>query len=248
MNMFFLRSMILTALLSISLFASISVSSVKYEGGISLYGKVGSADIRLEENRDDNTYKMRVVASSSGIIKALTDNREDIFTSQGKIENGIYRPQKFTVRVQKDHSTEITTYVFDEKNKKILKTKYKKELDSYSTFDVTKIAMVTHERPVEHTSSEYIEYDANDFLSLFLNVRKGNMKNKPLTYVEKKESDDIELVSNTLFKVTKDNGQERYDISIVNDGSSFMKEAVAKNIAFYGDAYIKKVYEKVMES
>jgi hypothetical protein len=33
---------------------------------------------------------MRVVASSSGIIKSLTDNREDIFTSEGKIKNGIY--------------------------------------------------------------------------------------------------------------------------------------------------------------
>lgn len=242
------KNIAIVAFLSLSLFANVSVSSVKYEGGISLYGKVGSADIRLEEDSKNNTYKMVVVASSSGIIKKLTDNREDIFTSEGKIKNGIYIPDTFTVRVQKDSSTEITTYAFDAKNKQVLKTKYKKEMQSYSRFDVIKVAMVKYSEPVESTSSEYIDYESNDFLSLFLNVRNGNMEHRALTYIDKKETDKIELVNSTLFEVSKENGKEKYAINIVNDGTPFMKEAIAKDIAFYGDAYIKKVYENVMNS
>ena len=133
-------------MLSSTLSANISVTKVKYEGGISLFGRVAIADIVLEEDLDKNRYKMQVTASSAGIVKAMTSNRKDIFISEGDMSNGIYVPTKFTKLVLKDGYEEKTVYTFDYISNKVLKETYKEELVDDDTFNIIKMEVVSKKK------------------------------------------------------------------------------------------------------
>jgi len=232
--------------LSVLLSANIVIQNVKYEAGISFYGEVGTINIRFEQDNNQDTYKMKVVASSSGLIKKLTRNREDVFISEGIIKDGVYKPNKFIRKIIKDDYLEKIIYTFDYKNKKIIKNSYKEELVKSSEFDISTMGIVTKKRLIKKVNKKNIDFCKNDFISLFLNIRSGNIKNTSPKYIDEKDGDNIKLVSKTFFIIDKKNGKEKYNINIINDGSIFMRELIAKDIAFYGDAYIKKVSSKTV--
>jgi hypothetical protein len=98
----FLNLIFALSIMSESLSGYTSVTNVRYEGGISIFGRVAEADIKLEENLGTNEYKMVVKAHSIGIVKALTSNREDEFISEGKIEGDRYVPYKFIRKIIKN--------------------------------------------------------------------------------------------------------------------------------------------------
>ena len=240
----FFKNILALLILNISAYGYTSVTELEYEGGISLYGKVGFAIIKLEENFSKNIYKMTVTASSTGLIKKLSSNRKDIYIGEGFIKNGIYVPSKFTKRVLKDDFDEKITYIFDYENEKVLKESVIKKLEYSHKFDMNKMGIVQTKELVTKEKSEYIDFHKDDFISLFLNSRHGNLKGVNISYVDKKEEDSINIISKNLYEVGKDYGNDIYRIGFLNDESIFFKEAVAEDIAFYGNAYIKKVYEK----
>ena len=74
--------------------AHTSVTELRYEGGISLYGKVGVVDVKFEEDFTNNTYKMKVTSASTGLVKKFSSNRKDVYLSEGLIKGGVYVPKK----------------------------------------------------------------------------------------------------------------------------------------------------------
>ena len=240
----FAKAVFTLLVLNVYVIAHTSVTELKYEGGISLYGKVGIADVKLEEDFTNNTYKMKVTTSSVGLVKKLSANRKDIYLSEGSIEDGTYLPKKFTRLVIKDDYYKKTTYTFDYDNSEVVKREISKKVKYISEFDIDQMKLIDRKTLAEEDISEYIDFKTNDYLSLFLNLRKGNLKNGAISYIDKKDKDSVNLINQNLFEVQKDFGEDVYRVGFLNDKSLFFEKAVAQDIAFYGDAYIKKVYEK----
>lgn len=240
----FIKKIIILLLLSVSAFASISTTKVKYEGAISLFGKVAEAYIVLEEDSKKQTYKMKIKASSIGIVKTLTSNREDIFISEGKIKDGVYVPYKFIKIVKKTDYLKKTIYSFDYKSSKVLKEKYIEELVDNNSYDIINLKIIYKQELVKSKSSKYIELRDNDYLSMFLNLSVNKLKNGNITYIDQNDDDNVLLINNNQFEVSKDNGNELYRINFSKDKSIFFNKAIAIDIAFYGDAYLQKISEE----
>ena len=239
-----MKKILFLIFITLSLSANVSTLHVSYEAGISIYGRVGVAEVDYEEDNVTKTYKMHIVMSTTGIVKKLTGNQENSYVSEGVIENGVYLPKKFIILVTKDSSLKKETYLFDHKAKKIEKTLYKKELESYSGFDISSMSVVSKKKTVEHTEHQSIKYYRDDYLSLYLNVRHHNFACNILTYLDKKDSDTVALTNENLFTIEKNNGDEVYNIHMTYDNTLFFQEALATDIFFFGDAYIRKVMQK----
>jgi len=231
--------------LSISLFAFTSIKELKFEGGISIYGKVGVVDLTLEENFDEQTYKIFAKASSTGIVKTLSGNRKDIFISEGTIKDNIYIPTKFTRKTFKNNYEKVTIYLFDYTNNTVLRERTITKNLIESSFDFIQMKYIETKKVVVQKSSENVKLYKNDFLSLYLNMQKGNLKKGQINYVDKKEKDTLFLVNNNHVKVQKNHGSDKYSLELYYDEKSlFFQKIVSVGIAFYGDAYIEKVSEK----
>jgi hypothetical protein len=221
------------------------VKELRFESGISVYGQVGFADIILEEDFDKNIYKMTTITSSTGIVKVLTGNRSDTFISEGIIKEGIYIPQKFTKRTAKTDYEKVITYIFDYKKNTVAKEKITKKYETVSKFDPVSFEFIQSKKLLTDKVNENIKLCENDFLTLYLNLKHGNLKTGNVVYIDQDDEDSISLVNESLFEIEKDNGNEKYRIVLIDDKESiFFYKAVAENIAFYGDAYIKKISEK----
>ena len=239
------KLIILLLTVTISLFASTSFNELKFESGISIYGKIGSVDVTLEENLDTNRYKMQAIASSSGIVKTLTKNRKDIFISEGIIKDSVYIPTKFTIKISQTDYEKTTTYIFDYKKNTVLKTKKSIENIVDSRFDILKLKYIDTEKTVVKQSSKYIKLYNNDYLSLYLNMQKGNIKEGSVDYIDKKKKDSLFLISSKKVEVQKNHGDDKYNVELYHDNDSvFFQKIVSVGNLFYGDAYIEKVSEK----
>lgn len=239
----FIYRIFILSVLSVSLYGYSSVTIVKYEGGISFYGKVAEAKIVLKEDLEKGIYRMEVTASSIGLVKTLTSNREDSFVSEGRVVDGVYLPDKFTKLTTKNNYLKRTTYKFDYKQNRVLKETYLEELKDESYYDISKVKMVTQENLVKSTKSKYLKLKKNDFISLYLNLSYGNMRAGDVSYIDQKDSDKVSLLNQNSFEVNKENGEDIYRINMLGDDSLFFDKAVAIDIGFYGDAYVKKISE-----
>jgi hypothetical protein len=227
-----------------SLLGDIYVTKVKYEGGISIFGRVAEAELTLEEDNKNKTYKMTVDAWSVGIVKALSSNRRDLFISEGKVVNGVYVPYKFIKRSTDDGELKETTYTFDYDNDRVLKEVYKEEIVEKCSYDIISMESSSKEEVVTSKENKYIKLYKNDFLTMLLNLSADNLKNGCVSYIDKKDEDDVKLLSKSMFEVSKENGDDIYRINFSKENGMFFDKAIAVDIAFYGDAYLKKVYEE----
>jgi len=241
----FINKILLLSVLTLSLYGYASVTTIKYEGGISLYGKVAEADVVLKEDLEKGIYKMKITASSVGLVKTLTSNRVDTFVSEGKIKSGVYSPDKFTKTVTKNGYLKRIVYTFDHEKRKILKETYVEKLEDVSYYDIAKVKMVTKEKLVKSSKKKYLDMNENDFISLYLNLSSGNLKSGEISYVDQKDSDAVSLINQNSFVVSKNDAEDIYRINISSDKSLFFAKAVAVDIGFYGDAYVKKVSENI---
>lgn len=245
-----MKNLILLLLLlsmHITLFAHTSIKKLGFESGISIYGKVGFIDIILEEDDEKQTYRMEVTASSTGLVKALTNNRRDTFVSEGYIKNGVYFPTKFMRETSKTDYKRLTTYIFDYKKKIVIKNRVVTEVQRQSHLNIVNMEIInTKKTKIIESYIRNIKLYANDFLSLYLNMQNGNLKKGKINYIDMSPKDTLLLIEKNKIEVQKHNGKEKYNIEIFYDTNSiFFKKLISEDIAFYGDAYIKKVYEKV---
>ena len=230
--------------LTLSLFGYTSIKHLKYESGISIYGQVGYVDLKLEENFDTQTYFMQATTTSTGLVKVLTDNRIDTFTSNGQIIDGVYKPLKFIKRTTQTDYEKLTTYTFDYENNTVVKSQVKSEYKVISTFNIDTFSHDDERKLFVEKSSETLKLEANDYLSLYLNLKHGNLKVGTVEYVDKKDEDTLLFLGDNLFEVQKNFGEDNYKISMKHDEKSiFFKKIESIGISFYGDAYIEKLSE-----
>lgn len=242
-----LRALLIFITLSTLLSANTSVHALKYESGISIYGKIGTVALTLEENYDLNTYKMIAKTTSTGMVKFLSGNRIDTFTSEGKIKNGVYQPLKFIRHTSKNDSTKIRTYTFDYAAKTVTKEELNTQIESAPSFDSISLDFIEEEEYTVQTKEvKTIDFETNDFLSLYLNLIKGNLNTGEVPYIDMKDKDTLLYVKNNLFEVHKNHGEDKYSVVMIPDTKSiFFEEVISVGIAFYGDAYIKKTSESM---
>jgi len=241
---FIIYKIFLLLFICVSTFANTSVTKVQYKGGISIFGQVATVDVVFKKDLDNNKYKMKVTASSIGIVKALTSNRTDTFISEGKIKGGIYMPDVFTKLINKTDYTEKIVYTFEYDKNRVLKKTFIEEMVDDSEFDIINLKRISKQKLVKSTQQEYIKLQTNDYLSMYLNLGAGKLQYGNIKYIDQKDTDDVLLISSSVFEVSKHNGDEKYRINILKDNGMFFDKAIAIDIAFYGDAYIKKLSEE----
>ncbi len=239
-----MNKLLLLPLVTLSLSASVHITKLQYEGGISIFGKVGTGTITIKEDLEKQTYFIEAKTSSSGIVKALSANRQYIYRSEGMIENGRYIPKKFEEIMTKKYYYKKTTYLFDYQKQKVLKKISKEEIVTKHYFDAMKFKIMSQKELEKKHEQKYVKLVPNDYLSLFLNFSADKLQVGKLTYVDQKKSTTLKLLNPTTFEVSKENGDKVYSIKIYEKGSKYFQKAVALDIAFYGDAYVKKIFEK----
>ena len=229
----------------LSLFGYTSVKTLKFESGITIYGQIGFVDVVLIQNFDNNTYEMKATTTSIGAVKYLTNNRRDVFTSEGQIKDGVYIPFKFTKEaIEKDYK-KITTYHFDYEENTVYKTVSKEEYKTVSTFGPLTFSYKDERKLIQEKSEENITLYHNDYLSLYLNMQSYKLKIGKVFYVDKKDSDTLIYKKHDLVEVQKHDGEDIYSIAVHYDEESiFFKKIESIGVSFYGDAYIEKISEE----
>lgn len=112
----------------------------------------------------DNKYDIKIEAKTTGMAKYLTNNRVEIYESQGKYIDNKFIPEKF-IKTKKDNQKQrIRTYTFDINNKKILVEDIHKGVKYKIQNDFSKKAIAFS----EHNNSTLDYYAKDDILSLFL--------------------------------------------------------------------------------
>lgn len=240
-----IKTLLLLLTVNVSLFALTTIQELRYESGISIYGQIGIVELFLEENNDRNTYKITVKTTSTGIVKYLTNNRIDTFISEGTINNGTYLPSKFTRKTSKNNYKKLRTYLFDYANQTVQKTEVISRLKIKTIFEPISVSFTQKEELIKEIKEENIDFERNDFLSLYLNLVKGNLKYGKVPYVDMKEKDELIFVKENLFEVHKNHREDTYFVEMTPDeDSAFFKQVTSLGISFYGDAYIKKIHQK----
>ena len=237
-----MRFLLLSFILTFSLVAKTTIEELRYESGISIYGQIGYVTLRLEENLDEQTYKIQATTTSTGIVKYLSSNRIDTFVSEGNIKDGVYVPMKFTRITSKNGSTKERVYSYDYVKKNVLKVETINTLESHSEIDVFSLKIIKKDKMIKKVNKEIIDFKTNDFLSLYLNLQHGNLDYGKVPYIDMKVKDDLFFVQENLFEVHKNNGEEKYSVSMIPSKEGiFFEQVTSVDIGFYGDAYIKKL-------
>jgi len=233
-----------------------------------MFGEVGYIDIVLDENIDK--YVMTMTAKTTGAAAALTGDRVETYTSEGKIIDKKYIPDTFVKVKRTNHKKRVQTYKFNHNKKEINLKEEKEKLVNHTSFDP--ISFKITEEKVKETSvksSVLEQYLANDVLSSFINTthsfkeqREYKLKAVGAHNDEKEVSlhllDDLQKkeissdFSNDIGKVCSlnvtphDKNDTVVDILIGFDNNGNMKEAMLGDIFWIGKITAKRIYHKVI--
>lgn len=238
-----MKKIYLLLILNLSLIAS-TVTHVQFESGISFYGKVGEISLIFEEDNINNYYKMNVVVSSTGFLKAISNNRVETLLSEGIIKDGVYIPQTYIKKVTKNGYEKLITYKFDYISNNIKSSTIKKESIITTQFNHKNFKFIEQEKIINTKKTKKLKMYRNDFLTLYLNWQHKNLKNKQhIRYLGQKSKDFISLLNQKSFSINKNNNEYEIIVDVLYDNQSvFFKKATSK-LFYYGDAYVKKISE-----
>ncbi|WP_457744673.1 DUF3108 domain-containing protein [Sulfurimonas sp.] len=244
-----MKKFFLFLLLSSLLLAQKTVEKVKFDSAISLYGKVGDVTLVFEQDLQKKWYRIEASSAPTGLVKILSGNRRDTFISEGKIVNGVYKPQRFIKKSRRYKHKEEVVYSFDYKKRTVVKIVSKEEQVTHKTYDFKNFKIIKKIETKKKHSRKKIAFVPNDYLSLYLNLVHHNLHKGLIRYVDQSKSNRLMLLDNTHFKVEKDHGKKSYKIILTNDKNSiFFKEACSLDVAFYGNAYIRKILDQKTEA
>jgi hypothetical protein len=192
----------------------------------------------------------------------LTQNREEHYFSQGRIINGVLRPDIFVKFRKSNHVTKISLFNFNHKKKKIhvTKSKIKKvystryDIHTMKNIDVTEVKF-------DISDKDFRLYTQNDLLSLFFNTQKilptlKKGERKQYTAVGSKMDDCIidiavphqELKEELEIIMPKNIGRfitiiihqdifqsQNGELHVNFDENGFAQDVVLKDVLFFGD-------------
>jgi hypothetical protein len=240
-----MKSLFAICFFTLSVFGSTSVTEVAFESGVSFYGKVGVTKLVLEEDLDKQTYKIKVTATSTGILKAISNNRIDTFLSEGIIKDGVYIPLSYTKKAVATGLDKVTTYKFNHTKNFVTKELIKKKSVTTTRFDHTTFRFVEDEKIVVTKNKKKLPIYKNDFLTLYLNLKHNNLKYGNIRYLDQKPEDSVSLINKNLFIINKDNGEQKIKVILIDDAKNIFFQKATSEVSFYGEAYIKKVSQKI---
>ena len=240
-----MKKLLFFMLLNLSLFATTHTIEVEFESGVSFYGKIGETKLIFKEDSNTSRYTMKVIATSTGILKALSNDRVDTFLSEGIIKNGVYIPLKYTKKAVEIGYEKLTIYNFDYKTNSVEREIVKKKNVTTTVFDHARFTFVDKEEIVKTKNTKKLKMYSNDFLTLYLNFKHHNLKNGNITYLDQEDGDFVSLIDANTFEINKDKGEQKIKISLINDEKSIFFQEATSELSFYGDAYIKKISEKI---
>jgi len=94
--------------------------NVTYEIRFGILGKLGIAHAKLITKGEH--YRIEVKASTTGLAKTLSQNRQEKHISEGFIRNGYFISQHYEIIIQYGHKYRYKHYYIDYRNKRVLKT------------------------------------------------------------------------------------------------------------------------------
>ena len=205
----------------------------------------------------------------------LSQNREEIYISQGRLINGVLRPDVFVKHRKNDRSTKDNVHIFDYPAKKVF-AYFTKEEDIRSTyFDVKTMKNLKRDtQTFSHSGEPFRFFTDNDLLSLFFNTQKilptlkyGEARQlaaigskSPNCEIdievpdEKLRSELEEIMSDTsgnLITIILHQNifqSERGELHVNFDHDGFAKDVVLKDVIMFGDIRGKRVYQELVSS
>ena len=224
------------------------VLDATYSVSYGIFGELGISEAHLET--DGNTYTIEVSARTTGIVKRLSQDRQEHYTSRGHIVDGMFVSDSLEVRRSHGDKASIKRYVIDHKKKKVIKSYIKKRAGK-----------------VYQNESKVLDfYSKDDLLTLYFNLPKVIDLKKAGSYAlsavgaEKQQGKVSIVVPDTQHRVLyeKTLGKGAFDyltaivyqklfesnrgelmIAIGRDGIA--EKAVLKDLILYGDLTAKRV-------
>lgn len=247
---FILISLILSSILNAK------TVTMKYNGELSLFGKVASAKIKYFN--DGENYSIELKGRGTGIVGALTSDRIYTYQSKGKVlEDGTLIPMQYNISHIDDKKKSWKSYIIDRKKSVIKEIDKKEEKISESYFDHKTFSFKRKENIEKKEKSKIIKgVFENDMVSMFFNpglnllsMKIGETKIiKALGSPETEQGVRITLISKKQnrykFKsiMEKDylKGNES-DLYFILDSDNMLYETKMDGVVFFGDAVVKRI-------
>ena len=210
---------------------------------------MGQAHTSLNKNTDH--YEIKVEAFTQGFAKFLSNNRQEVYESKGKVIGDILYPLEFKKVKSTNRYHKTKKYIFDHKNKKVFlyKNDFNKDTNETSS-----------------SEEEFGYYAKNDILSLYFNLINiikyedkshmvfyavGAKENDGKVDIIKPDSDDLIQIKE-LMELDKDLflqvriNQNIFSSSdgemIINIGNdNICNKAILKDVLLFGDITAVKV-------
>ena len=241
-----MKKLLIVILLSSTIFAS--TKTIKYDAKFGIFGTVGKVINHITKTKKSYTIKTRL--KLTGLAKSLFGGQTGSYISKGYIKNGLFISRYY-------QSTEQF------KNKKTISTYHIKR--GYVTKDYKEYE---NNRLIKHHTKRLRFYAKNDLLTLYFNMNKFIKQKKsgksylikvaglekqngvvkitiPHKSNYKSYKSDLGSTSSWYAKALiyqKNFKKKKGDIllSVSPDGN--IKKAIIKDVIFYGDASLVRVY------
>lgn len=219
-----------------------------YRVSYGIFGELGISEAHLKT--DGNRYKIEVSAKTTGIVKRLSQNRQEYYISRGHVVEGMLVSDSLEVRRSHGSKVSIKRYVIDHKKKKVTKFNIKKRAGK-----------------VYQNDSKVLDfYSKDDLLTLYFNLSKIIDLEKAGSYTlravgaEKQQGKVSIVVPDTKHCAAYEKmlGRGEFDyltaivyqklfqssrgelmIAIGKDGIA--EKAVLKDLVLYGDLRAKRI-------
>lgn len=146
-----MRIIFLSLISVLSLFGITQKSS--YDIKFDIVGTLGN--VQMTFVKDHNSYYIRMDAKTVGFAKVLSNGREEIYESKGRIINGILIPKEYKKTKINNKYKKVKKFTFDHTNKKVFL-----ENNNYSKST----------NKSNNSKEPYKFYAKNDILSLYFNI------------------------------------------------------------------------------
>lgn len=262
-------------LILLLLVISMSAQSIKagYDVSFGIIGEIGKAEISYIH--DDKSYLIFVHAWTTGMSAILSQNREESYISQGKIIDGILRPDVFVKHRKNNSSVRDNVYLFDYSAQKVYADHTKMHNVQSTRFDVHTMKNTKVETETFSQGSEVFRFFTdNDLLSLFFNTQKilPTLKygeSKKLAAIGSKSPnceidievpdeelrDELQLImadtSGNLITIILHQDifqSERGELHVNFDNDGFAKDVVLKDVIMFGDIRGKRIYQDTSDT
>lgn len=149
-----MKKVFLFILLFLSVFVYAKSIDVNYGVSFGAVGELGKANIHLNESK--NRYIINIKAKTTGMVNVMSGNRQETHISEGRIVNGRYIADKYSVHISRTNKIKEKIYTINHKTKTVIKRIIKKE----------------NGKIVSDVSEKLSFYSQDDILSMYMNIPK----------------------------------------------------------------------------